>query len=146
MADKPQAKEEKPPPQCKAILLCQQTIVEADTASVSLIGIIHEIAIPGFPGQTRSMEAFLQLVDGIGRYDINVEVHDLREDRIIAKATGPRVDFPNRLATLQLAIPVPSLPIAHQGRYDLIVFANGREIDRQQFTAVSSEEYEGGET
>ncbi len=31
-------------------------------------------------------------------------------------------------------MPVPPLPVAHPGVYDLVVFASGQEIDRQKFT------------
>jgi hypothetical protein len=30
---------------------------------------------------------------------------------------------------------MPALPIAHPGKYDVIVLGNGKEIDRQQFRA-----------
>ena len=135
MAEKPHAKEVKPPPGCKAILLYERTMIEAGTKKVSLLGLIRTLTIADFPGQSERMRIFLQLVEGIGEYDIRVEVHDLAEDRIIFRARAPRVSFPNRLDVRQLSFLIPALPLHHPGKYDVIVFGNGMEIDRQQFHA-----------
>jgi hypothetical protein len=127
----------KPPPKCKAILLCDQTIIEMVTRKVSVIGIFDNFVLPQFPGMTRPATAFLQLVTGIGRYEIVIEIQDLRDNRVLARAAGPGVEFPERLQKMNLMIPIPPLPLHHPGVYDVVVYANGQEIDRQQFTAVS---------
>jgi hypothetical protein len=54
--------------------------------------------------------AFLQLTDGIGQYDVSVNVHDLSADAIIAQAPIARVTFPDRHTKVNLMIPVPPLP------------------------------------
>jgi hypothetical protein len=135
MVEKMPPKEEKPPPVCKAILLCEGTTVEAGTGKVSLIGLVRTLAMTEFPGRSERMKLFLQLVDGIGEYSLTVEIHDLAEGRVIARMKGPRISFLSRPATHQLFLTMPALPIPHPGRYDVIVLGNGAEIDRQQFRA-----------
>jgi hypothetical protein len=93
--------------------------------------------MPQFPAFTRPFTAFLQLSEGIGRYEIVVEIHDLRANQVLARAAGTGVQFPERLTMLNLTIPVPPLPLTHAGGYDLVVFANGQEIDRQKFSATT---------
>jgi hypothetical protein len=137
---------EKPPPQCKAILLCEQTIIQAGSEKVSLIGIVRVLHLFAMPGQTAPMDLFLQLVDGFGRYDVTIEVQDLAEDRVIAKGSGPTVFFPDPLVVRQLILPIPALPIGHAGSYDVIVLANGQEVDRQQFTVVVPGNHGGSQT
>jgi hypothetical protein len=127
---------EKPPPRCKAMLLCERTMVEAGTTKVTLIGLIAAHVMQQFPGRTPLMRTFLYLVDGIGEYDITVEVHDLADDRIIFRAKGRRISFPDRLASRLLFFSIPPLPILHPGRYDVVVLGNGKEIERQQFRAL----------
>ena len=144
MASKP--KEDRPPPKCKAILLCQQITVDAGTARASVLDILQSLDFATLPGQTKPMELYLQLVDGMGRYDITVEIHDLAEERTIGRGKGLNIFMPDPLRTLQLAIPIPSLPITHAGYYDVIVFANRQEIDRQQFVAIVHNIGEGNET
>ena len=128
--------EKKPPPKCKAILLCDQTILEAVTGKVSIIGIFDNWSFPRFPSHTRQFMAFLQLTNGIGKYAVSVDVHDLQADQIIAQARIAEVTFPERTTKVQLMIPVPPVLLQHAGRYDFVVLADNQEIDRQQFQAV----------
>ena len=113
MAKNVQPKKDKPLPQCKAILLCEHTIVDPKTEKVSLIGIIRLLHGLIIPGKTEPMEVFLQLVDGIGSYDITLQVHDLAMDETIAKGKGPSVNFPDPLVVRQLILPIPALPMTH---------------------------------
>jgi hypothetical protein len=87
------------------------------------------------PGLTREARAYLQLVDGIGRYEVAVEIHDLQENRVIAKATGIVVEYKERLQRCEVIIPSPQLKLMHPGKYDVVALAEGFEIGRQQFIA-----------
>lgn len=138
MAKKKPGKGQKPPPKCKAILLCDQVIVEAATGKVSVIGIFGGWVFPHFPHSTPSFTVFLQLTDGIGKYAISMEVHDLQSDQIIAQAPIKEIEFRDRKKKVSLPFSVSSLPIPQVGRYDFIVLANGQEIDRQQFQAIQN--------
>lgn len=128
-------KAEKPLPKCKAIILAEKVIIEHGTEIISLIGIIPGFWVVAFPGPTREMFAFLYLVDGIGEYEITVEVRDRQEDTVIARIEGLTADFSEKLEPKHLIIQIPELMIQHQGKYDVVVLANGQEIDRQQFVA-----------
>ena len=75
----------KPLPQCKAILLCERAIMEAGTNKTSLIGIIHKLVFPSLPALSQPMTAYLQLVEGIGSYQISAAVWDLGADRSLAQ-------------------------------------------------------------
>ena len=140
-------KAEKPPPSCKAIILAEKVIVERGTGIISIIGMIGGFWIQSFPGNTREMFAFLELIEGLGRYEIEVEIHDLQESTVIARVSNMNVDFPEKLHTSNLIIQIPALTIQHQGIYDVVVFANGQEIDRRKFGArrlpIQPEQKEG---
>jgi len=128
-----------PLPKCKAILICERTIVEAATGQTSLIGIFDEFTLPTIPGRTEPFRLYIRLSEGIGQYRIHVEIHDLQEDQIIGRTDPAIVHWEERLATAELFISIPRLRIPHAGPYDLIVLANGEEIDRQQFTVHQDE-------
>ncbi len=132
----------KPPPKCKALLLCSQCIIEAVTGRISIVGIFDVFAVNDFPGAIGPFTAYVQLVDGIGNYDVTVAVHDLQQDEVIAKTAPTRIVFPERLTRFNLVIPVPPLQLPHSGRYDFVVFADGEEVERQQFIAQSVPEIE----
>lgn len=135
----PKPNGEKPPPRCKAILLCNDTIIEAGTGNVSLIGTFDGFVQRAFPSHTKPFTVFVQLTDGIGRYEVVIEVQDLRDNIVNARANAG-LEFPERLTKVNMMIPVPPLPLQHAGVYDFVVLANGQEIDRQQFRAVSLED------
>ena|ERR1700677_1262134 len=124
----------KPLPQCKAILLCNRAIFEARTGQWSLIGIVHKFVFPKLPAQTQRMTAYLHLVEGIGQYDISAEVWDLTMGHCLAKGQGATVEFQDRLDSRVIEIQMPPLPFHHPGSFDVVVYANGEEIDRQKFT------------
>jgi hypothetical protein len=96
MAKKKARKGRKPPPKCKAILLCDHTIVDATTGRVSIIGIRDGWTFPQFPHATPPFNVFLQLTDGIGNYAISVEVLDLQADQIVIQRRIAEIDFPER--------------------------------------------------
>jgi hypothetical protein len=139
-------KSEKPPPACKAILICEKTLRESRTGRITLIGIIREIPRRVIPGWTDPMVVFLQLVNGKGHLDLTIEVQHLQTDNTIVKTKGIGVDFPDPLTVRNLTLRLSSLPIAVFGTYDLIVFGNGQEIDRQQFKIVPSTSHGSSET
>jgi len=124
-------------PACKALLLCENSIIEAGTGRISLINIIHQIPILSFPGQTIPFEAFLQFTDAQGRYEIVVEVRDRDDDTVLARAIVAGIEISDRHATCNVLIPVPSLRLQHEGPYDFVVLANGLEIERQNFAALA---------
>ena len=130
----------KPPPVCKAILLCDQVIRDLQTGRASLIGIRAGFLIARVPGRTRPVTAFLQLIEGVGSYVLTVEVHDLSADEVIARAETVEITFGNRLEKQEVVIEVPPLPVKNTGLYDFVVLANGKEVDRQQFKVVVPEE------
>lgn len=126
----------KPKPNCKAILLCDQVIVDSMSGKTSLIGLFDRFNLRKYPVRLPPFWAFLQLVDGIGRYELGVEIRDLREgDATIARMRMP-VEFPERTNRMNVQFAVGGLPLAHPGVYDFIVSADGKEIDRQRLEAT----------
>lgn len=122
-------------PTCKALLLCDDTIIEAGTGKISLVGVFTRFILPSIPGMTRPFHAFLQFTDCVGDLEILINIRDLQDDEAIAETDKLGIHVDNRLQTVNLIVPVPSLPIKHAGLYDFVVFTGTDEIDRQQFGA-----------
>ena len=55
------------------------------------------------------------------------------------------IRFPEKLASVDVVIPCPALPVRHSGIYDLVVMADGQEIDRQKFHVDSNDEINEGD-
>jgi len=133
-------KSPKPPPKCKAFLLCQGTIIEKESGNVSIINTFNAFKVAPIPGCTGPFYIFVQLTDGIGRYDSEIEIVDLADDRIIARATAPaKLEFPQKLMRMNVVIPVPPLPVRRAGSYEIRVLANKQVIEQQKFDVVSME-------
>jgi hypothetical protein len=108
----------KPPPKCKAILLCDQIIADAMTGKASVIGIFDAFRLPKVPYFSRECSVYLQLIEGIGEYKIVIEVHDLRDGLILTRTGGFEVRWSrnDRLARITLIIPIQPIPISHPWR------------------------------
>jgi hypothetical protein len=123
--------QEKPLPKCKAMLLCDRCMVEPNTGKPSLIGVFHEISCQRFPILAQPFTVFLELIEGIGQYDIFLQVNDLDLDRSVATTPVTKIEFANRLIRSYLMIPIAGLPIMRAGFYDFCVFANGELLEQQ---------------
>ena len=128
----------KPVPRCKALLLCERALRDAGTGQFSLIGIVRQFVVPRLPAQSPPVTAYLQLAEGIGSYAISAAVGDLSTGQALAEGQGASFSFPDRLTVLEILLPLPPLPLRHEGSFDLVVSADGQEVERQKFAVVLS--------
>lgn len=96
----------KPLPHCRAILLCERVAGDAATGEITLHRLTERFRMRVFPGASQPFMVFLQLYDGIGRYRVSMALNALDDDTCVALATLPDVDFPERLAKMEMIIPV----------------------------------------
>jgi hypothetical protein len=127
------AKETKPPPKCRALLLCDDVHVDHKTQKTNIIGVVQQYVIPSRPGPTTlPCTIFLQLTEGMGSYRITLEFRDLGEDNRIAISEATEVVFPERASVRDVFFRLPVV-VDHAGCYDIVAFADANEIDRQKF-------------
>lgn len=132
----------KPLPQCRAILLCEDVGEDPATGEISLHKLIDGFKISAFPAASKPFWVFVQLYDGIGRYQVSMEANALDDGISVAKAALPSLDFPERLAKIDMMIPVESVILPRPGRYELIALLDGQELCRQHFDAESDDDTE----
>lgn len=127
-----------PPPKCKALLLCERAIIDANGGNVSLISIFDKCTLPEPHGTVSPFTVYTQLTDGIEghQYEFTVELHDLSKDVVIARTPDLILTWKDRLTRISLVMLVRSLQITDPGVYDAVVLANREEVDRQQFRVV----------
>src|SRR6266516_776934 len=112
-------------PRCKAILLCERTILEEGTRNVSLINVFLGFKLSAFPGTTRPFELYLQLTDAEGAYDLTVNVVDLSSGNVIAEIPPYHFEVDDRLRTSHIVFPLSEIPLQRPGAYDVIVLVDG---------------------
>jgi hypothetical protein len=136
----------KPPPKCKALLICDHCREDPLSARISLVNLVESFRAGNFPSHSPLFTVFAQLVDGIGSYAVSLEVHDLLDGDVAARTHIGDVTFPERPAKMDVIIPDVSVLIPHAGRFDLVLFANGQELDRQFFDVEDANEKEEGQS
>ena len=91
-----------------------------------------------FPASLPPITTYLRLVDGIGSYQIHMEMQDLSSGEVIASSSVAEIEFPERPGLIELIMPISFPPIENAGVYDIVVLANEQEIDRQKLTVTHS--------
>ena len=127
-----------PPPKCKAMLLCDQAIVEAGTGKVSIIGTFDRCSVVSLPGRTIPFTIYVVLIEGVvgHDYEIAVEFHDLNDNLLVSRTIGSRALWTEKLSRISIVMPVAPILINHPGEYDLVVLADDQEIDRQRLSVM----------
>lgn len=123
----------KPLPHCRALLICEKVTESQLTEKITLHNLIEKFSLRSFPGRSTPFVIFIQLYDGIGRYKLTIEVHDLSDDSMVARTTYGNLEFPERLTRMVVTIPIDFVQLPRPGRYELVALANGQEIGRQYF-------------
>ena len=105
-----------------AAIVCDVAAKDPSTGKVSLIGIFDRILIGKFPTQ-RPLSLYIKLTDAEGNYNIRVKYVQVKSAKILAEAGG-EFEYKDRLASSDLYIPFPPLPIPEEGRYEFQIWAN----------------------
>lgn len=130
----------KPSPVCKAILLCDEVTRDPVTHKTSVIGIFTTFVAPSFPVSMHPCTVYLQLIDVIGELELTAEVLDLEDGLVLARSLVPaQFGSHGERTSGEKWLPV-NVVLAHAGTYDLVVYADGAEIDRIKFHALTRED------
>ena len=132
----------KPLPQCKAFLICEGVGLNSMTGQFNLYGVVNALSFPKFPAAARPLVAFLQLYDGIGRYELGVELRDLADESSVAAGIFGDLDFPERLAKMEVGVPIDSMRLPRPGRYEIAVLLDGQELATQFINAEAANDTE----
>ena len=126
-----------PLPKCKTMLTCERTVIDAQTGMPSLFNVFFKFRIPSQPGLTIPFSLFVQLTGGLGEYEFAAEFHDLEEGKTLRRAVG-NIRMVDKLEMVNIHFNFNPIEIPHSGRYDLIVFANGQEVDQLSFEVLGT--------
>lgn len=129
----------KPLPHCKVLLICEKVTISQITGAISLHNLIEKFRLRVLPGRSCPFTIYLQVYDGIGRYSLEIEINDLADDSRVAVSKLDDLDFPDRLAKIDITIPIDFVPLPRAGRYELVVYAGGQPMARQHFNAEADD-------
>ena len=117
-----------------AALVCDVAAADPSTGKKNLIGIFDRINVTKFPTR-RPVSIYFKVADAEGRYEIQVRYVQVKTGKILAQAEGG-LQANDRLASTDLYIQFPPLPIPEEGRYDFQVWANSMFLGSTFIDAV----------
>lgn len=80
----------------------------------------------------------MQLYDGIGRYELSVELRSLADGDNVAAGSFGHLEFPERLVKMELAVPIECMRLPWPGRYEIAILFDGHEL-ATQFIDIEAE-------
>ena len=105
-----------------AALVCDVAVTDPNTGKNNLIGIFNRVNVGKFP-TTRRMSLYVKVTDAEGDYDTEVRYVQVGSGKVLAQAQG-KLHSANRLASIDLLIQFPPLPIPAEGRYEFQIRVN----------------------
>ena len=117
-----------PLPICKAFLVCDQVIQDAQTGKKSLIGVFHELRAQRFPAVHPALWVYANLTDARGRYEFQIRLMDVAQSSILGKGAPPPIDIEGPLQTTELSAQLRNVTLPSAGTYEFQLVANGELI------------------
>jgi len=112
------------------MLLCRRVDERQGAYTLHRVGNLFRLR--EIPGRLPSFVVFLQVTNGVGDYELSVELLDLASGETNSIGNVGRATLPDRLTLGSIMIAVPPLPVENAAKHDLIVLANGEEVDRRE--------------
>ena len=117
-----------------AALVCDVAVADPGTGKKNLIGIFDRVNVGRFPTQ-RPISLYMKLTDAEGFYKVEVRYVQVGSGTILAGAEA-EFESTDRLASLDVHMSFPPLPIPEEGRYEFQVWANSMFLGATSIDAV----------
>ena len=124
-----------------AALVCDVAVADPSTGKKNLVGIFDRIHVGKFPTQ-RPMSLYMKVTDAEGYYETEVRYVQVGSGQVLAQAKG-ELHSPDRLASADLYIQFPPLPIPEKGRYEFQIWANSMFLGATFIDAMPRTQPEG---
>lgn len=126
-----------PKPELKAIIVCDNIIVDKRSNKKSLIGLFDRIYIHRFPTTYRPVYVYVAFSDASGDYRFHLEFYSLTENKLLVKSSpvGP-IHYPDRFKLNDIIMELPPLPFPGEGDYEMRVFANDQILGQRTINVV----------
>lgn len=123
-----------PNPAIEAMLLCDNVITEEGTRKKSLIGVFENISTFELPCSHYQLSVYVKFTDACGKYDFNLELVNLRKNKIIGKGRLPKpLNVPDKNRSYQLVFNLIGLVFPNEGKYEFRIFANDKYFGQKRF-------------
>jgi hypothetical protein len=121
-----------PPPQCIAIILCEEVHRIHNTWNFIIHRTFHTLYTPAFPFQFPRITVFSTLTGGHGSYDMEVAVVHARAQRDLMGARR-RFTIQNPLGITDMETVLLNVPIPEAGKYWVELRCDGGLVAQRPF-------------
>ena len=129
-----------PRPILKAMLLCDQTLVEEGTRKRTLIGLFDRIGGPQFPLVHSSMSIYVQFREIEGTFDFSLELYDLDEGRSMHRAIIKGFQVKDRSRDSELVFNLLSVRFEHPGEYEFRIYIDDLVFGQKSFKVLGKKD------
>lgn len=130
---KKETRANKPVPQCLAMILCDQIIVEQGTNKHVLIGTFSQISVAKLPAVHPAMWVFIALTEGRGEYNGLLKLLHAETNQVLFEAAGP-LGFENPLQVLEIRMLIPPIRFEEPGVHCLDLYVDGAQVMSRRFS------------
>ena len=123
-------------PILKAMIVCDQTLVEEGTHKRTLIGLFDRIKAPQFPVAHPAMSVYVQFREIEGVFDFSLELFDLEENKTIHRAAIQGFRVESRSRDCELVFNLHSMKFEHAGEYEFRIYVNDAVFGQKFFQVV----------
>ena len=123
-------------PILKAMLLCDQTIVEEGTHKRTLIGLFDRIKTSQFPTAHPSMSIYVQFREVEGTFDFALELVDLSEEKVMNRSVIKNFKVQDRSRDCELVFNLLSVKFDHPGDYEFRIYLNDCVFGQKSFSVL----------
>ena len=123
-------------PILKAMLLCDQTIVEEGTHKRTLIGLFDRIKSSNFPSTHPSMSVYVQFREIEGVFDFILELVDLADNRSLNRAVIKEFRVQDKSRDCELVFNLMSVKFEHPGDYEFRIYVNDCVFGQKSFKVL----------
>jgi hypothetical protein len=124
------------PPLVRILLLCEDAAIDFETKECTLKNPWSVLELPeeaSFPFRAEEFWAYAQLTDGVGQFDLQVEMRHAMADgsrRTVGWSSTVAADFPggNQILVYGAVFHLKKVPFREPGLYEFRITASGQEL------------------
>ncbi len=128
-----------PKPILKAMLLCDQTIVEEGTHKRTLIGLFDRIQSSQYPTVHPAMSVYVQFREIEGIFEFTLELFDLAAGKAMNKALIKDFRVQDKSRDCELVFNLLSVRFDRPGDYEFRIFVNDNIFGQKHFKVLNSQ-------
>ena len=123
-------------PILKAMLLCDQTILEEGTHKRTLIGLFDRIKSSQFPTAHPAMSVYVQFREIEGVFDFSLELYDLGEEKTLNRASIKDFKVQEKSRDCELVFNLMSVKFERPGDYEFRIYVNDLIFGQKSFKVL----------